>query len=264
MIIANKYIEPMKSGNSKPHLFYGQDGNKYVLKFMSNPQGLRVLANEMISYRLAKLLDLPVPTGEIIYISQKFILQTPNLKALNVKKGPHFGSLYIENTENVTSNSDISQAVNLCKGADMILFDYWLNNNDRHLFCEVDHNVLISNHSNPQFWMIDQANILHGPSWSVKSLLTHKHSISIYWGGMYEKFVPFIDNSNPFIHALEKIESLEVWQIAQAISDLPDEWSVSTSERVALIDYLNVRKSLLRNAIKPLKAYFPVWQNQSK
>ena len=37
------------------------DGNLWVVKFRNNPQGSRVLANELIATKLAEAVGLPVP-----------------------------------------------------------------------------------------------------------------------------------------------------------------------------------------------------------
>jgi CheY-like chemotaxis protein len=47
------------------------DGHLYVVKFQDNPQGSRVLANELLASRLAKQLGLPVPQAEILELPSK-------------------------------------------------------------------------------------------------------------------------------------------------------------------------------------------------
>ncbi len=259
---AIQYFSPMNYGWSNPHLFLCLDGNRYVVKFMSNPQGKRVLANELISYRLAKWLKLPVPRGEIIYVSQELIDSSPTLQYLGVEVGPHFGSYFIESKTKNLSKADISQVMNISKAADMILFDYWLNNNDRHLLRpEGENNVLLSKGVKTKLWLIDHANILAGPNWTVESISGHQNHIFTYWGELYERFVPYIDNANPFAQALNRIESLELWQIMESISIVPVEWGVADHEKLALSNYLNIRKKLLATFIQPLRVHFPVWES---
>ena len=48
-------------GGSQSRLMRASDGNHYVVKFRDNPQGSRILANELLASRLAEQLGLPVP-----------------------------------------------------------------------------------------------------------------------------------------------------------------------------------------------------------
>jgi hypothetical protein len=45
------------------------DGDCYVVKFQNNPQGKRILANEMLAGRLALALGLPVSEPEVAEVS---------------------------------------------------------------------------------------------------------------------------------------------------------------------------------------------------
>ena len=58
-------------GGSQPRLMRASDGNLYVVKFQGNPQGSRVLANELIASRLTQQLGLSVPQAEILELPSK-------------------------------------------------------------------------------------------------------------------------------------------------------------------------------------------------
>ena len=60
-------------GGSQPHLMRCADGNYYVVKFPNNPQGSRILANELLGCRLASLLRLPVAAGRPIFVDETLI-----------------------------------------------------------------------------------------------------------------------------------------------------------------------------------------------
>ena len=49
------------------------DGSYYVVKFQNNPQGLRILANELLGTRLPARLGLRVPKPEIIDVREELI-----------------------------------------------------------------------------------------------------------------------------------------------------------------------------------------------
>lgn len=58
-------------GGSQPRLMRASDGHLYIVKLQDNPQGSRVLANELLASRLAQLAGLPVPQAEILELSPK-------------------------------------------------------------------------------------------------------------------------------------------------------------------------------------------------
>ncbi|MGH9781379.1 MAG: HipA family kinase, partial [Candidatus Acidiferrales bacterium] len=60
MPLAIEYIRRMRGG-AQSHLMRCEDENYYVVKFQNNPQGTRILANELLGTRLAARIGLPVP-----------------------------------------------------------------------------------------------------------------------------------------------------------------------------------------------------------
>ena len=62
---AQEFIRRMR-GASQPWLVRCEDGESYVVKFQNNPQHARVLANEMLASRLARLVGLPAPAPHLL------------------------------------------------------------------------------------------------------------------------------------------------------------------------------------------------------
>lgn len=97
---AVKLIRRLK-GSSQPILAQADDDQLYVLKFLSNPQGPQVLANEALGTEAYRLAGLPVPDWQIVYVSEKFIDQNPDcwFESRNTFVRPVagccFGSLYL-------------------------------------------------------------------------------------------------------------------------------------------------------------------------
>jgi hypothetical protein len=123
---ATKFLGEMSKGYCHPKLFECNDGRRYVVKLMSNPQGLRGLPNELIACRLGNLLKLPIVPGRIVYLTKELIKNDRELKQQRVQPGPHFGSLYIEKVQE-PSRHNIKKCVNLHQGVDMIVFDHWIH-----------------------------------------------------------------------------------------------------------------------------------------
>jgi hypothetical protein len=252
---AVRYIGPMRTGFCRPQLFECDDGKQYVIKFMSNPQGIRILPNELIAYRLGKLLHLPVVEGKIITIPERLINETPDLQPFQLKAGPHFGSEFYPNSMYATSRS-IPKCTNLHHIPLMIAFDYWINNNDR---AASSANYVIKKGDNWTLHLIDHGSCFYGAGWTSKVLQQNNQHVQVYWGEVYERFVPFIDCPDPFSKALDLLVSLDRTQIAETVIGIPDEWEVSKAELDVLVEHLIQRQPHVPDAIEQIKPYFPIW-----
>ncbi|MGZ4122941.1 MAG: HipA family kinase [Tumebacillaceae bacterium] len=250
MTKATHYLGAMEAGYCLPQLFRCDDGNRYVVKFMSNPQGIRGLANELIACRLGSLLDLPVVPGRVVEVTQRLIDAEPELQKAGVQAGPHFGSLYVSRVQAPTEKA-IAKCVNLDKVAGMIVFDHWVQNDDRDTG-----NVLITRGDQLSFYMIDHESCFCGSGWYDEDLFQHRGRVEPYWAEVYPRFLPFVDwREQPFSAALERLEELTYKQIASALRGVPSEWGVEADEWELLADYLERRKLLVRGAIGQLKRY---------
>src|SRR5690349_21470076 len=67
MLTVIKDVRKLRGG-SQPHLMQASDGQYYVVKLQGNPQGSRILANELLANRIADALKLPFPRTEVIYL----------------------------------------------------------------------------------------------------------------------------------------------------------------------------------------------------
>jgi glutathione synthase/RimK-type ligase-like ATP-grasp enzyme len=43
----------------------------YVVKFQNNPQGVRILANELLGTRLAARMGLPTPVAAVVEVHER-------------------------------------------------------------------------------------------------------------------------------------------------------------------------------------------------
>ena len=75
---AQEFVRRMR-GASQPWLVRCEDGESYVVKFQNNPQHARVLANEMLASRLARLVGLPAPAPAFVEVSSSLIGSNPHL-----------------------------------------------------------------------------------------------------------------------------------------------------------------------------------------
>src|SRR5262249_7676216 len=79
--MARRAVEHIKRmrGGAQSHLMRCDDDAYYVVKFQNNPQGPRLLANEMLAGRLAMALGLPISEPELIEVSDWLVEHSPDL-----------------------------------------------------------------------------------------------------------------------------------------------------------------------------------------
>lgn len=257
---AVQYIRPMEQGWTQPHLFKCDDNHTYVVKFINNHDGTGVLANEWIAYRLGKLMHLAVAQSSIVMITDDLLDMYPKLKKLNIPSGPHIGSRFARYGVNLGEEIDLSECMNIHHAAGMIVFDHWINNWDRHI---TQANLLYLQ-DKKEILLIDHSDAFFGPGWNLEEWFENSNDIHVFWGSLYERFVPFIDNSDPFDYYLSIIESLNEHELRQAIQGIPSQWDIPEDELHELIDFLLLRKDRVRDVLKELIEYFPIWSSTER
>lgn len=217
-----------------------------MVKFLSNPQGLRILPNEWWAYRLGSSLGLPIVKSEKVYLPEELI-GLPQFAEFQLQAGPHYGSRYLVEHTLCTTMEKVARCVNLDLVPLMIAFDYWINNNDRYAS---NRNLLIEKGEVWQLRMIDHGSCFCGAGWTVKTLNANAERVQPYWGELYQRLVSFVDDKQMFEEAIARLEALPDCQIADAIqSDVPEEWAVTPEEKEALVHFLLTRKPFVRAAI---------------
>jgi hypothetical protein len=149
------------------------------------------------------------------------------LKKQRVKPGPHFGNLYIANIQE-PSRHNIKKCVNLHQGVDMIVFDHWIQNDDRGI-----DNIILTPGNNPKFYLIDHEGCFGGQGWYDKTLKRHRSVVKPYWSDIYKRFAPSIVLSDKTFH--EPLKRLEV-EFTQINGDIETSLTrVSTSFNIFMI-----------------------------
>lgn len=128
-------------GGAQSHLMYGRDRHYYVVKFVNNPQDVRVLANEMLANLLADFIGLPVPKVELVRVERELVDRTPELCFQTARgdvpcaDGLHFGSrLPVDPTRepiyDFVPDQTLERLVNVRDFTGMLMFDQWTCNAD--------------------------------------------------------------------------------------------------------------------------------------
>ena len=212
-------------GGSQPQLMRCDDGGYYVVKFQNNPQGTRILANELLGVRLALLLALPVAHGEVVMVGERLISLTRELvmelahDSVPFRSGLAFGSRMPTDSResplhDIIPRSRLLQVQNMRDFFGMLVFDLWTGN------CDARQTVFYRPDQNAPYkaLMIDQGFCFGGAEWKFpESTLP-----SLYWldRRVYED-VEGMDAFEPWLHKLECVGEATLHQAAEGI---PPEW----------------------------------------
>lgn len=75
---AVEQVRRMRGGAQSQLMMYGDD-EYYVVKFQSNPQGQRILVNELLGTRLAARLGLLAPQTAVVEVREELIAHAEDL-----------------------------------------------------------------------------------------------------------------------------------------------------------------------------------------
>jgi hypothetical protein len=255
---AVQHLAAMRGG-SQSHLMQASNNRWYVVKFQNNPQGLRILANEMLGSRLAKLLDLPVAEIAVITVGDDVIKRSPKLRVQLVhgsqacQAGLCCGSLLVENGRVFLPRYfPVTRIENAREVLGMLVFDKWTSN--------VDWRQMVFS-SPPRSYcytatMIDQGGCFNREKWDFRddSIVGFCQSRELYTS------VKGLSDFEPWLDLLEhKVTLGMLREVAQTI---PPEWYRQDSEALSrLLTDLESRRmcvrQLLRTTLRTRPDYFP-------
>ena len=250
------HISPIRGG-SQPHLVRCSDRRFYVLKLINNPQGKRILANELLSYHLASLLGLPVVPCAIVEIDKFTVELNPGMaihwrdRTNPCEPGLVFGSRYEPPflmprqpgkslDENAIPACLMRFVENRSDFRGMLVFDTWVSNLDHR-------QVLYASRMkgrNFRVYMIDNGLSFCGTRWD----LPYHASSNLYHNRSVYDGIEKIEDFEPWLTRLEcAIQRPALEAIAAAV---PREWCVGEcGQLLGLIEKLEQRRELVRGQI---------------
>jgi len=135
MPLAVEHIRRMRGG-AQAQLMRCADAAFYVVKFQNNPQGLRILVNELLATRMAARLGLPTAPASIVEVRQDLIDNTDEMVIelgrgrARYKAGLQFGSQYPGSpgecvVYDFLPDEQLRAVPNLTDFCGMLVFDKW-------------------------------------------------------------------------------------------------------------------------------------------
>jgi hypothetical protein len=237
------------------------NGEKYVTKLMGNPQCTRVLANDYLACRLARMIGLSVPEPVIILVDEKTILErqitfTLAGRAVAARPGLQFGSALV--TGEVLDwlpGTMLGRVRNLREFAGLLAFDKWTCNADGRQV--VFHKEMRERKYNASF--IDFGYCFNAGEWSFPDApLRGVYGLN----DVYERIVSW----NDFEPWLSRIERFPAWQLQGVADEIPCEWYGERDEMQRLQECLLDRRGIVRQLIEDFRSSsrnpFPNWTTE--
>lgn len=153
-------IDRSSQGITSPFICRAEDGAIYYVK--GRHAGYRALCCEWVAGELARLWGLPVAPYAIVEVPSALVRGSVHPDALDLGVGPAFGSRQIEAAVELRWSDVVSGSVRLELCAQILLFDWWVDNPDRtagnpnllwivheQQLRVIDHNLAFSSHMMP-------------------------------------------------------------------------------------------------------------------
>ena len=245
-------------GGSQARIMLADDGKKYVVKLQGNPQCTRVLANDYLACRLARMIGLSVPEPVIILVDEKTILEqqitfTLAGRAVAARPGLQFGSALV--TGEVLDwlpGTMLGRVRNLREFAGLLAFDKWTCNADGRQV--VFHKEMRERKYNASFIDLVTAS-MPASGVSPDAPLRGVYGLN----DVYER----IGSWNDFEPWLSRIERFPARQLQGIADEIPCEWDGERDELQRLLDRLLERRSRVRQLIEDFRSSsrnpFPNW-----
>jgi hypothetical protein len=234
------------------------DGRKYVTKLQGNPQCTRVLANDYLACRLARMIGLSVPEPVIILVDEETILEqqitfTLAGRAVAARPGMQFGSALVSGEVlDWLPGTMLGRVSNLREFAGLLAFDKWT--------CNADGRQVVF-HKKPQQRKFEAAFIDFGYCFNAGEWSFPDAPLRGVYGlnDVYERIESW-DDFEPWLSRIERFSERQLHSIAD---EIPCEWYGERAELRRLLDCLLDRRSMVRQLIEDFRTSsrnpFPNW-----
>ena len=267
LLAVKEHIRRMRGG-SQAHLMRCVTDSYYVVKFQGNPQGTKILANDLLGTQLATRLGLPTTPVAICHVGEPLIKLTHDLYfevaggRIPCRPGLQFGSRFPLDPRNLTvwdfvPDKQLVESKNLQDFAGMLVFDKWTCNTDgrQTIFYHTEKNAPF------QAVMIDQGFCFNAAEWNFPDAPMR----GLYPRRVVYEHVRGLDDFEPWLSRLEsELDWTVLTEIAQTI---PPEWYESDAQSLErLLERLDRRRSRVRELLwdtwRTRQDVFPNWSHR--
>lgn len=267
MPLALQQIRRMRGG-AQAHLMRCADEGFYIVKFQNNPQGVRILVNELLGTRLAARLGLPTPAVAVVEVREELIAHTEDLVMqlgrgrAPCKPGLQFGSRYPgspaeQAVYDFLPDDQLRAVVNLSDFCGMLVFDKWTcNTNGRQAIF-----FRAPGESHYRAQMIDQGFCFNAGDWNFPDAplrgLYARHRV-------YES-VRGMESFEPWLRRIENEAKMTEDVLDEIYREIPPDWyDLKPDPLEKMLEQLLRRRKLVRELVisawKSSAQPFPNWK----
>lgn len=264
MPLVTQHIRRMRGG-AQSHLMRCEDENFYVVKFQNNPQGTRILANELLGTRLAARMGVSVAGAAVVEVLPRMVELTENLTvqlgrgSVPCTAGLEFGSQYPAHPATTTvydflPDEQLRQVENLHDFCGVFVFDKWTcNTNGRQaIFLRARDSECY------RATMIDHGFCFNAGEWNFPDAPLR----GIYTRSLVYEQVRGWEAFDPWIERVEK--RIDEGVLDEIAREIPPEWyNFDQDALYRLLEQLLRRRKLVRELILSAKNSsrmpFPNW-----
>lgn len=252
--------EKMRNGTTNPFSVKCDDGATYVLKGINQDCSGKTLFNEWISYRLAILLDLPIPKCEIVWLPNEQIKSNFVMNQLEFRECYCFASEYMIGStrinpimlKTITNPKDIPG---------IVLFDQLIINDDR----TTNDGNFYYDKKTKRLMIIDHSHIFGGwQDWTPNQILDcitiPPTVLSNLSGKNYMYLRDYINGNSPFDSIIKKIASISNEEISGLFQNIPIEWGINDEDISAVKNLITHQISHYKELLPQLKDVFTQWK----
>lgn len=265
MIVTNFYIKQASTQSDSPILFACSDNNQYWVKDLQGGKKRKAVVNEWIAASLARKLLVPVPDWDAIKIvdgsfDPAAILPRGRKLSLEISFGSKNLDKAVELTEETYSfnfsKRAFDQLTNPASFIEIALFDLWLANGDRNVN---NYNIVMQRGLDAlTFYAIDHTFIFEDLEYA--KILNEKDQFSDEIGCLlgtpvYDTLLKRLGRkhckvaANLFLNSIQAITGNDLDAIFDTV---PSVWSLSSSEKNIIGEFLLYRKDKLRKYLKEI------------
>lgn len=263
MPLAIEYIRRMRGG-AQSHLMRCEDENYYVVKFQNNPQGTRVLVNELLGTRLAARMGIAAAGAAVVEVLPRMIEVTEDLVVqlgrgrTPCTAGLEFGSQFPGDPARTAvydflPDEPLRQVDNLADFCGIFVFDKWTcNTNGRQA-------VFLRDRDTERYraLMIDQGFCFNASEWNFPDAPLR---------GIYSRSAVYeqVRGWEAFDLWIERAERIGENVLDEIAREIPPEWyNFDQDALYSLLERLLGRRKRIRELILSAKnssrAPFPNW-----
>lgn len=236
-------------------------GEIYIVKAYDSHNRNKHLINEFICYRLAKLLELPIPDAALIHLDPSIISSEQKLVDREIQSSLLFGSKMLTQAQTVITPYFVNLAVNKDDFPSIVLFDQIIFNEDR----APNKGNLIFDYKQKMLFIIDHSHVFKdGLLWTPHSLnetnLNEEYIIRSFHAKYYKMITPWITGNSPFSKILNKLKFIGQSEISSILDEIPVEWGITTEEKHALMTFIHHRIDNVNKILGKIKDECPQWK----